>query len=347
MAFQTINIGTTVNDGTGDTLRDGGDKINDNFAVAVEGPALTVTTNRFVLWDGTTGRLVKQGALTESTVVPQDSATGAATLPVGTDAQRPTPAAGMVRLNTDSDKFEGYDGVAWGALGGSTTGFKLFGTIYYTTSGTFSKGDPFGGGDIGLRAIRVRAVGGGGGGGGAATTSAGQTACGGGGGGGGYAEAFITNIADLASSVTVTCGAGGTGATAGNNSGAEGGSSSFGTSVVANGGNFGLGQAAGSPLPRFSASSGAGGTGVTGDLLVQGSRPIVMLALASGNMRAPGGDSFLGFGAVSGSATSGGNGAAGQLYGGGGSGGGNSENQGTARSGGAGANGIVIVDCFV
>jgi hypothetical protein len=62
MAFQTINIGTTVNDGTGDTLRDGGDKINDNFAVAVEGPALTVTTNRFVLWDGTTGRLVKQAA---------------------------------------------------------------------------------------------------------------------------------------------------------------------------------------------------------------------------------------------------------------------------------------------
>jgi len=31
MAKQTINIGTAANDGTGDTLRDGADKINDNI----------------------------------------------------------------------------------------------------------------------------------------------------------------------------------------------------------------------------------------------------------------------------------------------------------------------------
>ncbi len=31
MAKQTINIGSSANDGTGDTIRDGGDKINDNF----------------------------------------------------------------------------------------------------------------------------------------------------------------------------------------------------------------------------------------------------------------------------------------------------------------------------
>jgi len=31
MAKQTIELGTTVNDGTGDNLRDGGEKINDNF----------------------------------------------------------------------------------------------------------------------------------------------------------------------------------------------------------------------------------------------------------------------------------------------------------------------------
>ena len=31
MAQQTINIGTTADDGTGDTPRVGGDKINDNF----------------------------------------------------------------------------------------------------------------------------------------------------------------------------------------------------------------------------------------------------------------------------------------------------------------------------
>lgn len=31
MARQNINLGTVANDGTGDTLRDGGDKTNDNF----------------------------------------------------------------------------------------------------------------------------------------------------------------------------------------------------------------------------------------------------------------------------------------------------------------------------
>ena len=32
MAQQTINIGTVDNDGTGDTLKGGGDKINDNYS---------------------------------------------------------------------------------------------------------------------------------------------------------------------------------------------------------------------------------------------------------------------------------------------------------------------------
>ena len=31
MAKQSIGLGTTANDGTGDTLRAGGDKVNDNF----------------------------------------------------------------------------------------------------------------------------------------------------------------------------------------------------------------------------------------------------------------------------------------------------------------------------
>ena len=31
MAKQTVGIGSNANDGTGDTLRDGADKINDNF----------------------------------------------------------------------------------------------------------------------------------------------------------------------------------------------------------------------------------------------------------------------------------------------------------------------------
>ena len=31
MAYQAIGIGSTANDGTGDTLRVGADKVNDNF----------------------------------------------------------------------------------------------------------------------------------------------------------------------------------------------------------------------------------------------------------------------------------------------------------------------------
>lgn len=61
MAFSTVNLGAGAGDGAGDSLRDGGGKINANFALAVEGPAAAVTDGRVVAFDGTTGRLVKQG----------------------------------------------------------------------------------------------------------------------------------------------------------------------------------------------------------------------------------------------------------------------------------------------
>ena len=47
------------------------------------------------------------------------SNTGSITLPNGTSAEQPgTPTAGMVRFNTTTNKFEGYDGTEWGPLGG-------------------------------------------------------------------------------------------------------------------------------------------------------------------------------------------------------------------------------------
>jgi len=39
-------------------------------------------------------------------------------VPVGTTAQRPTELQGQIRYNTDDSTFEGYDGTAWGSLGG-------------------------------------------------------------------------------------------------------------------------------------------------------------------------------------------------------------------------------------
>jgi hypothetical protein len=50
------------------------------------------------------------------------TSTGAVKIPVGTTAQRPTGADGKIRFNSDTDKFEGYDGTAWGQLGGGATG---------------------------------------------------------------------------------------------------------------------------------------------------------------------------------------------------------------------------------
>ena len=67
--------------------------------------------------DSVTGR----GATTTNSVTIGGlhvDATTAVEMPTGTDAQRPTPVAGMLRFNTTSTSFEGYDGSAWGAIGG-------------------------------------------------------------------------------------------------------------------------------------------------------------------------------------------------------------------------------------
>ena len=39
--------------------------------------------------------------------------TDAVQLTAGTTAERPTAAAGMIRFNTTTSKFEGYDGTSW------------------------------------------------------------------------------------------------------------------------------------------------------------------------------------------------------------------------------------------
>jgi len=53
-------------------------------------------------------------------VLKEDGTTGAAIIPTGTEAQRPTtPTAGHLRFNSDEDTFEGYDGTEWAAVGGA------------------------------------------------------------------------------------------------------------------------------------------------------------------------------------------------------------------------------------
>jgi hypothetical protein len=48
------------------------------------------------------------------------SATTAVTVPAGSTAQRPTGVTGMFRYNLTTPGFEGYDGTAWGAIGGGS-----------------------------------------------------------------------------------------------------------------------------------------------------------------------------------------------------------------------------------
>jgi len=134
--------------------------------------------------------------------------------------------------------------------------------IVYAANDTFTKASY-----PGLRAIRVIAVGGGGATGGTAATAGGQSASSAGGGAGEYAESIILASA-LAAGETVTVGAGGTKGAAGNNAGTNGGASSFGAFVAANGGGSSPGGSAGSGAGFTGA--GLGGTGGTGDILIPG-----------------------------------------------------------------------------
>lgn len=56
-------------------------------------------------------------------VVQKDSVTGAAQLPSGTLAQRPSvPVSGMFRFNAETVQFEGYSAGAWSGVGGASGG---------------------------------------------------------------------------------------------------------------------------------------------------------------------------------------------------------------------------------
>jgi hypothetical protein len=50
------------------------------------------------------------------------TSTGAVKAPVGTTAERPTPATGMIRYNSSNGQFEGYYASTWGQIGGGATG---------------------------------------------------------------------------------------------------------------------------------------------------------------------------------------------------------------------------------
>jgi hypothetical protein len=98
-------------------------------------------------WSGSalavTGTVAVTGALT-ATLDSTFSSTGALTISKGTTGQRPTPASGMLRFNTTTVEFEGYNGAAWASVGGAaisndtSTATNIYPLSAAATTGTAS-----------------------------------------------------------------------------------------------------------------------------------------------------------------------------------------------------------------
>jgi len=66
---------------------------------------------------------INLGQLTTAFTNPTFTGTGFMLVPKGTTAERPvSPVNGEIRYNTNTSQFEGYQGGAWGQLGGGATG---------------------------------------------------------------------------------------------------------------------------------------------------------------------------------------------------------------------------------
>ena len=107
-------------------IRDVGDGIRDGTytmtAAKITGGTITGITDLAVA-DGGTGASTAANARINLLAVGYTATTGSAIIPNGTTAERDgSPAAGYFRYNSTVGKFEGYNGTAWGSVGGGATG---------------------------------------------------------------------------------------------------------------------------------------------------------------------------------------------------------------------------------
>jgi hypothetical protein len=205
----------------------------------------------------------------------------------------------------------------------------------FTSSGTYTP-------TTGMLYCEVKILGGGGASGGGATTG-GSTASAGAGGGAGEYAVGVFSATTIGSSQTVTIGTGGTGVSgAGGNTG---GTTSLGALITAVGGSGGSTVAA---ATAGSAPGGAGGTGGTGGSYrapgALGGTTFYSVAAGTG-YGGQGANSQIGAGGSGGAVNA--NGNAGSGYGAGGGGPLNYLSQATARTGGAGTAGIVVVTEYI
>lgn len=111
-------------------LRRGTTTEHNTFTGAVGEITVDVTKDTLVVHDGSTagGFPVLNVNDKNTTIAEITAVTQSVKVPTGTQAQRDgSPTAGYFRFNSDTTSFEGYDGSAWGAVGGgNSTGNGLW-----------------------------------------------------------------------------------------------------------------------------------------------------------------------------------------------------------------------------
>jgi hypothetical protein len=104
-------------DGTGTSV---GMNVGSGKVLTIAG-TISLTGDQIQVAEGGTGSTTAAAAKVALEVV--TGATGSTRIPSGTEAQRDgSPSAGFFRFNSDVAKFEGYNGTAWGSVGGGATG---------------------------------------------------------------------------------------------------------------------------------------------------------------------------------------------------------------------------------
>jgi hypothetical protein len=114
----TINTNKfTVAGATGNTLIAGTATVGTltSTRLVFAGASGLLSDSSSLTWSGTVLSTTGFTASSDSTF----TSTGALTISKGTTAQRPTATSGMLRFNTTTTEFEGYNGTAWASVGGA------------------------------------------------------------------------------------------------------------------------------------------------------------------------------------------------------------------------------------
>lgn len=174
-----------------------------------------------------------------TTSTPTFSPNGLTAHPITDDGGQPLVAGAiavnsecLVRYNSSLSQWELLNPIVPVALGTNM--------LVYQTAGTYTFTYP-----PGVTTAWVDVTGGGGGGGGSTSSSGSQSSVGSGGNGGARGAGWCVHPSGTA--ITITVGAGGIAGTAGGGNGQAGGTSSFGTDIVAPGGHGGVGGPAATP----------------------------------------------------------------------------------------------------